>query len=94
MKGPSHPAIDDMAEIRQQFQLLQAQLIETKNKLADIEQKDKDKSFAQTWQESATPETQDPIGRVVARLERPKVEDAQEVYMSFLKAEKASRQRR
>ena len=86
MEGQSHPAIDDMAEIRQQFQLLQAQLTETKNKLADIEQKDKDKSFAQTCQESVTPETQDPIGRVVARLERPKVEDAQEVYVSFLKA--------
>ena len=28
--------------------------------------------------------------RVVARLERPKVKDAQEVYMSFLKAEKAA----
>jgi hypothetical protein len=82
--------MDDMAEIRQQFQLLQAQLTETKKKLADIEHKDKDKSFAQTWQESATPETQDPIGRVVARLERPKVEDAQEVYVSFLKAEKAA----
>ena len=86
MEGPSHPAIDGMAEIRQQFQMLQAQLTETKEKLA--EQKDKEKSFAQTWQESATPETQDPIGRVVAILDRPKVEDAQEVYVSYLKAEK------
>ena len=90
MEGPSYPAIDGMAEIRQQFQLLQAQLTETTKKLTDIEQKDKDKSFAQTWQESATPETQDPIGRVVAILERPKVEDAQEYYVSFLKAEKAT----
>ena len=68
MEGPSHSAIDGMAEIRQQFQLLQAQLAETKKKLANIEQIDKDKSFAQKWQESATPETQDPIRRVVARL--------------------------
>ena len=45
MEGPSHPVIDGMAEIRQQFQLLQAQLMETKKKLAYIEQKDKDKSF-------------------------------------------------
>ena len=90
MEGQSHPAIDDMVEIRQQFQLLQAQLTEAKNKLMDIEQKDKDKSFAQTWQESATPEKQDPIGRVVARLEHPKVEDAQDVYLSFLKAGKAA----
>ena len=49
MEGQSHPAIDDMAEIRQQFQLHQAQLTETKEKLVNIEQKDKDKSFAQTW---------------------------------------------
>ena len=90
MEGQSHPGIDDMAEIRQQFQLLQAQLTETKEKLANMEQKDKDKSFAHTWLEAATPETQDPIRRVVAILERPKVEDAQEVYMSFLKAEKAA----
>ena len=57
-EGPSHPAIDSMAEIRQQFQLLQAQLAETKKELADIKQKDKDKLFAQTWQEAGTPETQ------------------------------------
>ena len=90
MEGPSHPEIDSMAEIRQQFQLLQAQLSETKKELADIKQKDKDKSFAQTWQEAATPETQDPIGRVVAILECPKVEDSEEFYVSFLKAEKAA----
>ena len=84
MEVQSHPAIDDMAEIRQQFQLLQAHLMKTKEKFANIEQKDKDKSFAQTWQESATPETPDPIRRVVAILELPKVE----VYVSFLKAEK------
>ena len=88
MEGQSHPAIDGMADIRQQFQMLQAQLTETKEKLA--EQKDKEKSFAQTWQESATPETQDPIGRVVAILDRPKVEDAQEVYVSYQKVEKAA----
>ena len=58
--------------------------------MAEIKQKDKDKSFTQTWQESATPETQDPIGRVVTRLERPKVEDAQEVYLTYLKTEKAA----
>ena len=59
MEGPSHPAIDGMAEIRQQFQMLQAQLVETKDELASIKRKDKEKSFAQTWQEAATPETQE-----------------------------------
>ena len=90
MEGTSHPAIDGMAEIRQQFQLLQAQLSETKKELLDIKQKDKDKSFAQTWQEAVTPETQDLIRRVVAILKRPKVEDSQEFYVFFLKAEKAA----
>ena len=46
MEGTSHPAIDGMAEIRQQFQMLQAQLTETKDKLASMERKDKEKSFA------------------------------------------------
>ena len=90
MEGPSHPAIDGMAEIRQQFQMLQAQLAETKEKLANMEQKDKEKSFAQTWQVAATSGTQDPIGRLVAILERPKVEDAQVDYLNYLKAEKAA----
>ena len=35
-------------------------------------------------------ETQDPIGRVVAILERTKVEDAQVGYLNYLKAEKAA----
>ena len=52
---------------------------------------DKDKSFAQTWRESVTLETQDPIVRVVAILECPKVEDAQECYLSYLKAEEIGR---
>ena len=37
-----------------------------------------------------TPETQDPIGRVDAIFERPNVEDSQDLYMSWLKAEKAA----
>ena len=65
--------------------MLQAQLMETKEKLESMEQKDKEKSFVWT-----TPETQDPIERVVAILERPKVEDAQEVYLTYLKGKKAA----
>ena len=33
MEEPSHPAIDGMAEKRQQFQMLQAQLTETKKEI-------------------------------------------------------------
>ena len=90
MEGPSHPAMDGLAVMRQQFQQLQAQLAATNKKLADIKKKDKDQAFARTWQESATPETQDPIGRVVALLECTKVEDSQEYYVSLLKVEKAA----
>ena len=90
MEGPSYPAMDGLGEMRQQFQQLQAQLAATKKELADIKQKDKDQSFAKTWQESTTPETQDPICIVVTVLERPKVEDSQEYYVSLLKAEKAA----
>ena len=90
MEGPSNPTMDVVAEMRRQFQQLQAQLAATNKELADIKQKDKNQSFAKTWQESATPETQDPIGRVFAVIERPKVEDSQEYYVSLLKAEKAA----
>ena len=90
MEGPSHPAMDGLEEMRQQFQQLQAQLAATNWELVNIKQKDKDQAFAKTWQVEATLETQDPIGRVVAVLERPKKEDSQEYYVSLLKALKAA----
>ena len=65
MEGPSHPAMDGLAEIRQQFQQLQVQLAGTNQELADLKKKDLDQAFARTWQESAIPETQDPIVSVV-----------------------------
>ena len=90
MEGPSHPVMDGMEEMRRQFQMIQAQLAETQNELANIKRKDKENSFAQTWQEAATPETQDHFGRVVAILEHTMVEDAQLVYLNYLRAEKAA----
>ena len=57
-EGPSNPVMDGLAEMRQQFQLLQAQLAATNKELADIKKKDSDQAFARTWQESVTPETQ------------------------------------
>ena len=60
MDGPSHPVMDGLSEMRQQFLQLQAQLAATNQELANIKQKDKDQAFDRTWQESATPETQDP----------------------------------
>ena len=83
--------MDGLAEMRQQFQLIQAQLVATNKELADIKKKDSDQAFAKTWQESATPETQDPIGRVVAFLEGTKIEDSQEYYVTLPKAGEGSR---
>ena len=40
MEGPSHPAIDGISVIRQEFQLLQSQLTETEKEMAEIKQKD------------------------------------------------------
>jgi len=62
----------------------------TEKKLADIQRKDTDQAFSKTWSETATPETQDPIGRVIALLDLPKQEDLQEYYVSLLKAERAA----
>ena len=36
MERPSHPAMDGLAEMRQQFQQLQAQLEATNQELADL----------------------------------------------------------
>ena len=52
MEGPSHPAMDGLAEIRQQFQQLQAQLEATNQELVNIKKKDLDQAFARTWQEN------------------------------------------
>ena len=50
MEGPSHPVIDGLEEMRQQFRQLQAQLAATNRELANIKQKDKDQAFAKTRQ--------------------------------------------
>ena len=78
MEGPSHPRMDGLMKMRLQFQQLQAQLAANNKELVDIKKKDLDQAFARTWQESATPEPQDPIVRVVTLLECTKVEDSQE----------------
>ena len=90
IEGPSNLVMDVLEEMRQHFQLLQAQLVATNKELANIKNKDSDQAFAKTWQESATPETQDLSVGVVALLERPKVEDSQEYYVMLLKVEKAA----
>ena len=46
MEGPSHPVLDGMAEMRQQFQLLQAQLAKTQDELAGMKRREQEKSFA------------------------------------------------
>ena len=90
MEGPGTQATGVLAEMREQFKMLLVQQALTSKKLVDIKKKDSDQAFAKTWVGTATPETQDPIDRVVALLEAPKQEDSQEYYVRLLKAEKAA----
>ena len=90
MEAVPNPIVAGMAEMRQQFQALHAELEANNKELANIKKKDSDQTFAKTWQETATPETQDPIRRVVALLELPKIEDSQEYYVKLLKVKKAA----
>ena len=79
-----------MAVVMGQLQQILAKQAVTEKAIADIQKKDTDQAFVKTWGETATPETQDPIGRVDALLEAPKQEDSQEYYISLLKAERAA----
>ena len=73
-----------------QLQQILAKQAVTEKAIADIKKKGMDQAFVKAWGETVTPETQDPIGRVVALLEAPKQEDSQEYYISLLKAERAA----
>ena len=72
MEEPSDPVAESLVEMREQFQRLLAKQVVSDEELADIKRKDSEQSFARTWLETVTSETQDPIGRVVALLEAPK----------------------
>ena len=87
MEGSSNPPMEYMAAVVQQILANQAV---TDKRVADVEKKSTDKAFVKSWEESAIPETQDPIGRVIALLEIPKQEDSQGHYVNLLKAEIAS----
>ena len=86
MEGAPNPPTENMAVVMGQLQQLLAKQAVTDKKLADIEKKGTDQAFAKTWEESATPETQDPIGRVVALLDSAIQKDSQGYYVSLLKA--------
>ena len=76
-----------MAIMMGQLQQLLVKQVGTDKEVVNTRKKDVDHTFAKTWEETAVPETQDPIGRVVAKLEKPKQEDAQRLYMGLFKAE-------
>ncbi len=72
MEGEPNPPMENMAEVMGQLQQLLVKQAVTDKKLADIEKQGMDQAFAKTWEESTTPETQDPFGRVIALLETAK----------------------
>ena len=90
MEGSSNPPTDNMAVIMGQLQQILAKQAITDKTLADIQKKNTDQAFTKTWEDLATPETQDPIGRVIALLETAKQKDSQGHYVSLLKAEVAA----
>ena len=66
-----------------QLQQLLVKQVGTDKEVVNTRKKDVDHTFAKTWEETSVPETQDSIGRVVAKLEKPKQEDAQRLYMGL-----------
>ena len=77
IEGPSNPSMDNMALVMGQLQQILANQAVSEKAKADIQKKDTDQAFVKTRGETATPETQDPIGRDVTLLEAPKQEDSQ-----------------
>ena len=58
--------------------------------LASKQKKEAEQSFARTWKETATPETHDPIAKVIAKLEKPKQDAVTQKYMELLRADVAA----
>ena len=90
IEGPSNPSTDNMALVMGQLQQILAKQAVSEKAKADIQKKDTDQAFVKTRGETATPETQDSIVRVVALLEAPKQENSQEYYISLLNTERAA----
>ena len=90
MERSSNPPPDNITVMMGQLQQILAKQAVTDKKLADIQKKDTDQAFAKTWEESATPETQDSICRVIAILETAKQEDSQGHNVNLLKEEVAA----
>ena len=74
-----------LAAVMQQMQQIQLELQEVKKQQKDDRKKEDKQSYAQTWETCANPETHDPIARVVAKLEKPKVKDGTLDYLMMLK---------
>ena len=59
-EGQANPPTDNVAVMMGQLQQLQ-----TDKAIADIKKKDTSQAFVNTWSETATPNTQDPISLVI-----------------------------
>ena len=74
-----------LAAMMQQMQQMRLELQEVKKQQQDDWKKEDKQSYAQTWEACANPETHDPITRVVAKLEKPKVRDETLEYLKMLR---------
>ena len=72
MEGQQAPQPDNIEILMKQLQQIQVKQELMEKQLASKQKKEAEQSFARTWEETTTPETHDPIARVIAKLEKPK----------------------
>ena len=77
--------LNPLDAMMQQMQQLRLELQEVKKQQQDDRKKEDKQSYAQTWEACINPETHDPIARVVAKLEKPKVRDESLEYLKMLR---------
>ena len=76
-----------MEVIMRQMQQMQLKQDLLEKELNKAQQKEESKAFTKTWEETATLETQDPLARKVANLEKPKKVDKSLNYLEILQAD-------
>ena len=67
--------------------MMQLKMDSLEKELKNLQQKEENMAFTQTWENNGVLETHDPIARVVAKLERPKKVERTLSYMELLRAD-------
>ena len=79
------PQPNPLEVMMQQMQQMQMKLQEVEKQQKEDRKRDDKQSYAQTWETCAKPETHDPIARVVAKLEKPKLKYGTLDYLMMLR---------